>query len=216
MLPAVGSNKFQSLLSQINALITIDQLEPGSRLPSERELAERLGSSRATVREVLRSLELLGIITTRRGEGTFLSEMEGNQFVEILAFYILRDAKSEQELLELWVLLEANAIYLAAKHATENDMYKLDMHVVQMHKVKDNQVHFQKEVRNFHHTLVRSAHHSLLLKIWRLVVEYGNTLPSPFQQEDVDRAIQSRKSLIACVRAKECWTAMARLLQLAQ
>ena len=71
-------------------------LPVGGKLPSERELAERLQVGRSTVREALRSLELLGIIETRRGEGTFLSDFRKHQLVELLSTFILQDAKSKR------------------------------------------------------------------------------------------------------------------------
>ena len=52
---------------------------------------------RSTVREALRSLELLGIIETRRGEGTFLSDFRKHQLVELLSTFILQDAKSKKD-----------------------------------------------------------------------------------------------------------------------
>ncbi|MFI8922735.1 FadR/GntR family transcriptional regulator [Lysinibacillus fusiformis] len=58
---------------QLRQLIKIEKIQAGEKLPSERVLSERLGVGRSSVREALRSLELLGLIETRHGEGTFLA-----------------------------------------------------------------------------------------------------------------------------------------------
>ncbi|WP_439331254.1 FadR/GntR family transcriptional regulator [Lysinibacillus fusiformis] len=58
---------------QLRQLIKIEKIQAGEKLPSERVLSERLGVGRSSVREALRSLELLGLIETRHGEGTFLT-----------------------------------------------------------------------------------------------------------------------------------------------
>jgi GntR family transcriptional repressor for pyruvate dehydrogenase complex len=63
---------FRSALDQLSALV--EQMQPGDRLGSERELAEQLGVSRVTIREVLRTLEGMGKVDIRRNSGTFVAE----------------------------------------------------------------------------------------------------------------------------------------------
>ena len=82
-----GSNKtklYLEIVDKIRQMIVRDGLLPGDKLPSERELSERLQVGRSSVREALRALELLGLIETRRGEGTFLRDVRNHQLVEIL------------------------------------------------------------------------------------------------------------------------------------
>ena len=65
---------FLDIVGELKTIIKVEGIKTGGKLPSERELAERLQAGRSTVREALRSLELLGLIETRRGEGTFLAD----------------------------------------------------------------------------------------------------------------------------------------------
>src|SRR4051794_18776156 len=98
MIPNNNSRKmFLEIVKQLRQLIHDENIAVGGKLPSERELAERLQVGRSTVREALRSLELLGIIETRRGEGTFLSDFRKHQLVELLSTFILQDAKSKKD-----------------------------------------------------------------------------------------------------------------------
>ncbi|MFE2737048.1 FadR/GntR family transcriptional regulator [Streptomyces sp. NPDC056721] len=62
---------FRSVLEQLSTLV--EQMQPGDRLGSERELAEQLGVSRVTIREVLRTLEGMGKVDIRRNSGTFVT-----------------------------------------------------------------------------------------------------------------------------------------------
>lgn len=64
-------NVFFRYRQQLRQLIKIEKIQAGEKLPSERVLSERLGVGRSSVREALRSLELLGLIETRHGEGRF-------------------------------------------------------------------------------------------------------------------------------------------------
>jgi len=65
---------YEDIVRQIQGLIAERQLQPGDRLPSERELAELLSVSRASVREALRVLSAMGLVEVRSGDGTFVRQ----------------------------------------------------------------------------------------------------------------------------------------------
>jgi len=88
---------FLDIVQQLRQLIKIEKIQAGEKLPSERALSERLGVGRSSVREALRSLELLGLIDTRHGGGTFLASTQKHQLVEILSLFILEDEKSKKD-----------------------------------------------------------------------------------------------------------------------
>ncbi|MEK4486725.1 GntR family transcriptional regulator [Psychrobacillus sp. FSL H8-0484] len=111
MNPKNNSRKmFLEIVKQLRQLIHDEQVAVGGKLPSERELAERLQVGRSTVREALRSLELLGLIETRRGEGTFLSDYRKHQLVELLSTFILQESKSKEDVHTTREALEKDAI----------------------------------------------------------------------------------------------------------
>ncbi|MGL4820936.1 MAG: FadR/GntR family transcriptional regulator [Bacilli bacterium] len=82
----------------------------GDKLPSERELSDKLGVSRSSVREGLRSLELLGIIESRIGEGTFLRDPSEFQVVEMLGVFFLQRADTLRDLIAVRTLIERAVI----------------------------------------------------------------------------------------------------------
>lgn len=176
MLPEAGSTKFQSILLRIHEVIDEEGLKPGDRIPSERELVSRLQVSRSTVREALRALELLGIITTRRGQGTFLQPYQSHRLVELLAFYILRDETARDNLLEMRMLLETGGIRLAALRAQEEDLVGLEGIWSRMEKkVKEGEVPVEEDYE-FHRRMMRASHNHLLLRVWYPVIQYGQTM----------------------------------------
>ena len=83
----------QSVSRQIELLILRGILRPGERLPAERDLAERLGVSRPSLREALEVLEAKGLLVTRPSAGAFVAEVLGNAFspalIELFALYDL-------------------------------------------------------------------------------------------------------------------------------
>lgn len=85
---------FIQIVKQLHELIAEQNIQEGQKLPSERVLSEQLQVGRSSVREALRSLELLGLIETKHGGGTYLASMKQHQFVEIVGSFILQDEKS--------------------------------------------------------------------------------------------------------------------------
>ena len=85
---------YLDIVRELRDIIKNENIKTGGKIPSERVLAERLQVGRSTVREAFRSLELLGIIETKRGEGTFLADFQKHQFVEVLADFIMQQPDS--------------------------------------------------------------------------------------------------------------------------
>ncbi|WP_214816252.1 GntR family transcriptional regulator [Exiguobacterium sp. s131] len=103
------ASSFHGNISKIRKLIVQSSLVPGDRLPSERELAETLSISRASVREALRALSFLGIVETRHGGGTFLCEQDRHRYIEILSEFIVTKQTKATDIIEMLRLLERMA-----------------------------------------------------------------------------------------------------------
>ena len=101
-------------VDQIKRLITVGTLIPGQRLPSERVLADLLGVSRPTMREAVRALEAMGIVSTRHGSGTFVTDLSAETLARPLTFVLDINHDALHELFEVRVLLEAGAAEAAA------------------------------------------------------------------------------------------------------
>jgi len=177
MLADAGDLKvYQEVLLKINELIEVDQLKVGDRLPSERELAERLRVGRSSVREALRALELLGLISTRRGEGTFIQDHTSHRLVEILAFFILRNQKSKNDLLEMRKIIELQAVKLAAERIKAEQLSQLEELVEESEKkIAMGKLPLEEDYL-FHQTIALATDNSLLFKIWQPIADYGRTV----------------------------------------
>lgn len=114
-----------SIISQIQDMILEGSLKPGERLPSERELAESLSVSRPSVREAMRSLQSLGIIEIRSGEGTFLNDNISILSDHFKMNYLLKKF-SILELIEARKVLEGEIVALAARNATQENKDMLE------------------------------------------------------------------------------------------
>lgn len=161
---------YQGVLLEIRKFIEKNQLEPGDRLPSERELSEKLKRGRSSVREALRAMELLGLIETKHGEGTFLRTYQPYRTVELLASFVLQDHNTGNELLSVKQLLEKEAAKLAFSNLHGRDISALNE--ISDHKMmKPAERH-----REFFHHLVKRTENQLLVKIWQLLDEFSRTI----------------------------------------
>ncbi|ADU31470.1 FadR/GntR family transcriptional regulator [Evansella cellulosilytica] len=164
---------YLNILKEIDRIIHADQLSPGDKLPSERELAERLNVGRSSVREALRSLELLDLIETRKGEGTFIVESGGHKLAEILASFFLRDIKARQDVVETRNIIETEAIRLACKRITSDQLNKLrDIIQQTVSKCAGGKYPIEEDYL-FHKLLMEASHNRLMLNIWRPLVAFS-------------------------------------------
>src|SRR6202166_4065069 len=90
----VRRNKvYEEVAKQIERLI-VKKLNPGDKLPSERELAETLQVSRSSIRDAIRGLELMGLVEPRQGAGTIVREISANSVVNPFANALKRRRES--------------------------------------------------------------------------------------------------------------------------
>lgn len=100
----------EELQDRLKSYILANRLQAGDPLPTETQLAERLGVSRAAVREGLRSLESLGLIYSRRGEGRYVRGFNLDPILENLSYSLLFDARDVREMIEVRERLETGFI----------------------------------------------------------------------------------------------------------
>ncbi len=167
------SKRYLDIVKEIRDMIRQEKIKPGDRIPSERELAEKLQVGRSTLREALRSLELLGLIETRRGEGTFLSDHRNHQLVEVLSTFILQDNKSREDVWETRLMHEISAI----QSICENKALA-DLRIWDSFKVKLQDESFQRD--DFVREMMVLSGNRLSLKIWFLLHQYSG---SPYSEE---------------------------------
>ncbi len=188
---------FVEILNKLKAIIQKDRLQPGDKLPSERELSERLNVGRSSVREALRAMELLGLIETRRGEGTFIKEARNHRLVEVLASFILNDGLVKKELTETRQMIEKNAILLASERRTEAEMDRLKDFLDQM---EENDLTSIDSVvdRDFFRIVLDAAQNSLLKRLWVELTEYDQ-----FNEDEVTYLLSDYRQIFTLIKERE-------------
>ncbi len=166
MLKPIKTRKiYEQIVDQIGQLVAEGQLKPGDRLPSERELVERFQVSRASIREAISALEMMGLIEVRSGEGTYIREVNIDSVVAPLAWMLFIEKDTDLELYEARKVLEVQGAGLAAVRAEEdeiNDMFealeimRIDL---QKHSLGEEADH------QFHYAIARGTHNKILFRL---------------------------------------------------
>ncbi|QQZ10625.1 FadR/GntR family transcriptional regulator [Heyndrickxia vini] len=178
---------YLEIVDQIRQMIYEDGLVSGDKLPSERELSERLKVGRSSVREGLRALELLGLIETRRGEGTFLRDFTDHHLVELLSTFILQDDKVKNDVKITKELIEKDAIRLIIN--------KLDRQSIELIKYKLEQGELILE-DDFFLEIVQLSNIHLLFKIWLLLKEYASQLNGSREIKNIKPYLQLLHTIV--------------------
>ncbi|MEU6247636.1 FadR/GntR family transcriptional regulator [Glycomyces sp. NPDC047010] len=164
-----SSSPVSEVARQLLDLFTSGSIEPGTRLPAERQLATTLGVGRSAVREALAALELLGIVDVRPGSGTYLRGTASELLPQTLRWGLLIGRRKTDELLELRSGLEIYVARLAASGASEDDLAALAGHVARMRDADGDLAAFAEADRDFHNALARAAGNEVLIDLLDVV-----------------------------------------------
>lgn len=156
------------IIDRIETLILEGSLRPGERLPAERALAEQFGVSRPSVREALQKLIARGLLTSRHGGGTFVSETLGSSFRDPMNDLLERNPEAQRDLIEFRHTLEGSCAYYAALRATEPDRERLSaaFERVQDCYLRKGRVSRAEEGAadaHFHLAIAEASHNAVLL-----------------------------------------------------
>lgn len=176
------------------------QLEPGARMPSERQLAEAFGVGRSAMREALKALSLIGLVEVRQGDGTYLRKADSALLPEVIEWGLLIGEKRTMDLVEARQEIEVVIAGLAARRRSEGDLAELRRLLDRMRDSRDVQTFVEADVA-FHlrlaeaagNSVLRDVHSSIqaLLRTWiaRVMAAAGSTSPSYEEHEPVYDAV---------------------------
>jgi len=175
--PIKNKRTTEIILEQIKQFMIEGQLNPGDKLPTEMELAERFQVSRTSIRESLSALSLTGILEIRQGEGIFVKHSPSNAVIEPLTFILLMEKNHVQNILEVRKALEIESVDLAAQRRTEQDIESLRDLLERMEKDLPEAKNSEYLDLAFHLALATASKNPLLDRLMNTVQEiFGQTL----------------------------------------
>lgn len=216
-----------SVAEQLLKLVLGDSMQAGDRLPSERKLTDALGVGRSAVREAIAALEVLGIVETRAGSGTYLRSSTSELLPQTLSWSMLVGQDQTEDVAFVRAALERAAAERAAEVVTPEDAEKLRGFVRAQREAAATGDYVEHDIA-FHQHLAAMASNPILsdllstarslLRVW-----FEHAVDAP---EDIEAAVTEHHAIAEAIAsgdgvaaqqamAKHMETATARILRAA-
>ncbi len=199
---------FDDVLEQIIENIKSGALKPGDALPTERNMAEMLGVSRPLLREVLKSLELLGVITSVHGGGNYISLHLESCLIRPLSILFALNNSSVRQSQQLRSALECEAAFLAAQNCTSLQAAELNL-LIEKLTVSKEEKEMERFDRDLHLAIAKMADNPLIYSILSASALITDTIIAGIRNF-VDKEYQSyqnverqHREIVGCISRKD-------------
>ena len=195
----------EEVADRIRMLILDGTFPPGRPLPSERLLAQRFGVSRGSLRDAFRMLEMIGLLETRHGQGTFPHELTVDRLVAPLASVMTYRHDLQDELLDVRRMFEPAVARVAATRVTGEDLADLQRILdTQRRKLKTGRSAIVEDTA-FHAVLARATRNRVVVRLMEtlndLLVE-SRTLALK-QKGRPERSIKGHEAVVAALGQRD-------------
>lgn len=152
---------YEDVANRIQERVRSEQWRAGERLPAEAELAKEFDVSRSTIREAVRSLQLAGVLRSKAGSGTYVSDNAPLILLTRELAAVMGDPEHLRDLVQARYLLEPQLAELAARNATEAEKHHLMQTVEEMSREEDR-FGLMTLGHAFHMELAAMSHNAVL------------------------------------------------------
>jgi GntR family transcriptional repressor for pyruvate dehydrogenase complex len=208
---------YEEVAQQIERLI-LKKLRPGDKLPSERELAETLRVSRSSIRDAIRSLELMGLVEPRQGAGTIVREISSESLANPFANALKRRRELVSELLDFRKMLEPPLAARAATHASSDEISEME-EILRRQEEKQGQGDAAvAEDAEFHYGIALASGNSVVLKVLDIIMDLlRDTRERSLQVEGrAQKSLAGHRRILAAIKhhdAEAAKSAMRRHIE---
>lgn len=157
---------YQIIVDYVRNGVISGEMRPGDRLPGERELAERLGISRNSVREGLRILENMGVTTSQHGAGHYISLNFDEPMTEMLSLIYTMRGMGRDDLTQFRYCLEREAMHLAVDNASEQQKIVIRGHLDALLAADNEKERYEHDMA-LHMTLIEASRNDYLITTYR-------------------------------------------------
>jgi DNA-binding FadR family transcriptional regulator len=163
------SRVFDEIIQYFKDAIAEGNLKSGDRLLSERELSSRLGVSRGSLREVLKTLSMFGVISSEPGRGAYVVSPGFKSFSSFFELMLTLKPAVSENILEVRMILECEAVRIAAVRATPEEIGSIK-NILDKMPLSLNGPDFGAESDfEFHNAIIRATHNEILVSIYEAI-----------------------------------------------
>lgn len=191
-----GNNLSELVLEKIQKSILARELLPGQLLPSEKEMAEKYGVGKSSVREAIKMLEVLGVAECVQGKGTYLRESLGSQVMRPLLYDLMLQQSTAEELYEFRVMFDTATLHLAAAKATEEDKRLARQRFLEYKSFYEADLPASQSDRAFHRTILEATRNQFIIKVGVLILELCDPYLEGSSTIHNDEAMENHERLL--------------------
>lgn len=150
------------------------ELQPGERLPTERDLAATFDVGRNSIREAIRELEFLGVVESRHGDGTYVTEVDTNRLIGPFRSIVAMTSAtvSIEQIFQFRMAIEPEAAALAAQNLDEESQTALERALRRFDQaLSDDETGARAADTNFHFAIAQASGNALLIAVERAVID---------------------------------------------
>ena len=189
--------RFQQLLGE-------RLLSPGAKLPPERELASQFGVARSSLRPALKVLEIMGVITQKVGDGSYLNKDASSVLAVPMEFLFLLDDTSPQELIEMRLMIEPALAAKAAERADSQDVALLKQSIVDFESSGRDRIRLVASDLLFHRAVFQASRNRLaerlFLTIHRAML---NMIVVTSQLVDIEHTLRFHRMIMVAIEKRD-------------
>ncbi|MBI4839614.1 MAG: FadR family transcriptional regulator [candidate division NC10 bacterium] len=203
----------EEIIDQVRDLIVSGRLQPGDRLPAERELARTFRVGRSAVREAIRAMESLGIVEARAGEGTFVATLPESHGRDPITATLFQAWSAQRKLFEVRRLLEPGLAALAARRATAEQVEKLRGVLGEQEvQVQRGETGVMQDTM-FHFLIAEATGNEVLLRIVENLMDLlRKTRETSLQHGDRPaRSLKQHRAILSAIEARDPAAAERRM-----
>lgn len=168
---AENEKAYEKVVERIKQLVVEGKLVPGSRLPTERSLAEELNVSRNSVREGLRVMQNMGILSSQQGSGNYIALNFDQKMTELLSFMYFLKGIEEEQVTEFRLIIEEAALRCAVKRATPEDKKELLALLDRLDKARSEEERLKYD-KKIHENIVLASHNDFLITNYNAFIRF--------------------------------------------
>ena len=208
-----GPALYKAVRDYIKQYILEHNLRPGDALPSEGQLVEDLGVGRSSVREAVKSLQSVGIVDVRQGDGLYVRELNFDPMLEAFIFGMQFDPNTLAELLQIRSWLEGAVIGDAVEHLNQQNIAKLDTILEEWEgRVLAGQEYSDLD-ETFHQVIYGVLNNQTMMKLFSAFWVSFTSLDSKITHDtDPHAVLQFHRAILEAIRTRDRNLTRERLL----
>jgi GntR family transcriptional regulator, transcriptional repressor for pyruvate dehydrogenase complex len=212
---AIRRNKvYEEVARQLERII-LKKLHPGDKLPSERELAESLGVSRSSIRDAIRSLELMGMVEPRQGAGTVVREISADVLMNPLTNVLRHKMELVGEFLDFRKMLEPPLAARAANHASDDELQEMEEILRRQEtKLRGGDLAIEED-SEFHYSIAMASGNSVVLKVLDVIMDLlRDTRERSLQLEGrPQKSLAGHRRILTAIKRRDAEAARAAMMR---